>query len=86
MNEIAISGNPAFSAASAAIGNISAAAALFVTTLEIRNVAKYTAVNRPTVPVPDDSARLTSVVATALATPEFCSALRLIKERVSIES
>ena len=38
---------PVCSAASRAIGKMSAAAALFVTTFEIRNVAKYTAPRSP---------------------------------------
>mmetsp|Transcript_1084 Transcript_1084/g.4569 ORF Transcript_1084/g.4569 Transcript_1084/m.4569 type:complete len:328 (+) Transcript_1084:1257-2240(+) len=74
-NETDCKVSPAFSAASAAIGNISAAAALFVTTLEMRNVAKYTAVSKPTRPVPETFASETSRSAMIPATPLFCKAL-----------
>ena len=53
---------------------MSAAAALFVTTFEMRNVARYTATRSPTRPVLEISATRTSVAATVPATPEFCNA------------
>mmetsp|Transcript_8080 Transcript_8080/g.34333 ORF Transcript_8080/g.34333 Transcript_8080/m.34333 type:complete len:273 (-) Transcript_8080:2973-3791(-) len=57
------------SAAPAAMGYISAAAALFPTTLHRKNVAMYTAMSTPGVPAPIPLAPPTRVVAMALATP-----------------
>jgi hypothetical protein len=44
-----------------AIGKINAAAALFVTTLEIKKVAKYTAANNPDAPVPKNNKKIASI-------------------------
>ena len=74
-NDMDARDSPWRSAASAATGNINAAAALFVTTLLITKVARYTATSKPPRPVPDSSARRTKRAATTPATPEFCSAL-----------
>mmetsp|Transcript_32492 Transcript_32492/g.52027 ORF Transcript_32492/g.52027 Transcript_32492/m.52027 type:complete len:251 (+) Transcript_32492:374-1126(+) len=73
-NEMLSRVSPCRSAASAAMGNMSAAAALLVTTLLMRKVAKYTATRSPARPVPESSASWTSFAATVPATPLFCSA------------
>mmetsp|Transcript_6165 Transcript_6165/g.20636 ORF Transcript_6165/g.20636 Transcript_6165/m.20636 type:complete len:485 (+) Transcript_6165:2245-3699(+) len=62
---------PTRSLAPAAIGYISAAAALFPTMLHRNTVATYTAMRTPGLPAPMADAALTSVVAIALATPVF---------------
>mmetsp|Transcript_18082 Transcript_18082/g.51384 ORF Transcript_18082/g.51384 Transcript_18082/m.51384 type:complete len:377 (-) Transcript_18082:2763-3893(-) len=66
---------PVCSAASNAIGKMSAAAALLVTTLLIKNVAKYTAASNPASPIPTASPTLTKKLATPPATPEFTKAV-----------
>ena len=62
---------PCCSEAPAAMGYMSAAAALFPTTLHKKNVATYTATKTPVVPAPTPVAPPTRVVAMAFATPVF---------------
>jgi hypothetical protein len=56
------------------MGEINAAAALFVTMFEIKKVAKYTAPIKPASPMPIPVPTFTKNLATASATPEFTSA------------
>lgn len=62
-----------------AIGNINAAAALLVTTLLIRNVAKYTAPKTPAGPIPIPVPIATRKVAIAFAKPDAVSAVPMPK-------
>ena len=65
-------GIPCFSADSAAIGNINAAAALLPTMLHKTTVAMYTATKIPALPVPKAFPAATKFCAMAVATPD-CS-------------
>ena len=63
------------SAASIATGKMSAAAALFVTTLLMSTVARYTIANNPVLPNPKFVPTLTKNDAMAEATPLFTMAV-----------